>query len=98
LLLISGGASVGARDIAKPLLRELDFDIVFEKINLRPGKPLVFAQRGPQLAFALPGNPVSHWVVLELIVAAAIRKLHGDPGRANGGDRHGRGAAPARAG
>ena len=42
LLLISGGASVGDRDIAKPLLRELGFDIVFEKINLRPGKPLVF--------------------------------------------------------
>jgi molybdopterin molybdotransferase len=78
LLLISGGASVGRRDFAKPLLRDSGFELLFEKLNLRPGKPLVFAKRDRQIAFAIPGNPVSHWVLLELIVSAAIRKLHGD--------------------
>jgi molybdopterin molybdotransferase len=77
LLLISGGASVGRRDFAKPLLRDAGFDLLFEKLNLRPGKPLAFAKRDRQIAFAIPGNPVSHWVLLELIVTAAIRKLHG---------------------
>ena len=47
----------------------------FQQINLRPGKPLVFASRGARLAFALPGNPVSHWVVFHLFVARLLTFL-----------------------
>src|SRR5665213_2222980 len=56
LLLVSGGASVGDYDFGRRLLATLGFEIHFEKINLRPGKPLVFATRGKQAAFVLPGN------------------------------------------
>ncbi|MGH7952884.1 MAG: molybdopterin molybdotransferase MoeA [Limisphaerales bacterium] len=45
LLLISGGASVGDYDFGKKLLNALGFEIHFEKIALRPGKPLIFATR-----------------------------------------------------
>lgn len=75
VLLISGGASVGDRDFAKPLLRELGYELHFEQLNLRPGKPLVFASRGARYAFALPGNPVSHWVTFQLFVAPLLEKL-----------------------
>ena len=75
VLLISGGASVGDRDIARPLLEALGYAAHFHAVNLRPGKPLVFASRGTQLAFALPGNPVSHWVVFHLFVAPLLRCL-----------------------
>lgn len=75
VLLISGGASVGDHDFARPLLRALGYTIHFEQLNLRPGRPLVFASRGTQLAFALPGNPVSHWVTFQLFVAPALQKL-----------------------
>lgn len=75
VLLISGGASVGDRDFARPLLQALGYTLHFDSINLRPGRPLVFASRGPQLAFALPGNPVSHWVTFHLFVAPLLRKL-----------------------
>lgn len=75
VLLISGGASVGDRDIARPLLSALGYELHFEKVNLRPGKPAVFASRGSQLAFALPGNPVSHWVVFQLFLAPLLAFL-----------------------
>lgn len=75
VLLISGGASVGDRDIARPLLEALGYTLHFHAVNLRPGKPLMFASRGAQLAFALPGNPVSHWVVFHLFVAPLLRRL-----------------------
>ncbi len=75
LLFISGGASVGDHDIARPLLEALGFTLHFQQINLRPGKPLVFASRGQQLAFALPGNPVSHWVVFQLFIAPLLKFL-----------------------
>ena len=58
LLLLSGGASVGDYDFGKKLLSVLGFKIHFTTVNLRPGKPLVFATRGNQAAFMLPGNPV----------------------------------------
>ena len=75
ILLISGGASVGDHDIARPLLESLGYTLHFRALNLRPGKPLVFASRGPQLAFALPGNPVSHWVVFQLFIGPLLHYL-----------------------
>lgn len=75
VLLISGGASVGDHDFSRPLLESFDYTLHFQAINLRPGKPLVFASRGAQLAFALPGNPVSHWVVLHLFIAPLLQHL-----------------------
>ncbi len=75
VLLVSGGASVGDHDFARPLLQALGYELHFDQVNLRPGKPLVFASRGRQVAFALPGNPVSHWVTFHLFVAPLLRKL-----------------------
>jgi molybdopterin molybdotransferase len=80
VLLISGGASVGAYDFARPLLERAGFKIHVQKVNVRPGKPLVFASRGSQLAFALPGNPVSHWVVMQLFVLPMLARLMGGDG------------------
>jgi len=75
VLLISGGASVGDLDFARPALTALGYTLHFQQVNLRPGKPLVFATRNAQLAFVLPGNPVSHWVTFNLFVAPLLRKL-----------------------
>jgi len=75
ILLLSGGASVGDLDLSRPLLTGLGFTLHFQQINLRPGKPLVFASRGEQLAFVFPGNPVSHWVTFHLFLVPLLHKL-----------------------
>ena len=77
LLLISGGASVGAYDFGKTALERAGFELQFPRINLRPGKPLVFAMRGQQAAFVLPGNPLSHLTVLHCVVSVAFDRLAG---------------------
>jgi molybdopterin molybdotransferase len=77
LMLISGGASVGAYDFGRTALERLEFQIRFEKVNLRPGKPLTFATRGRQAAFVLPGNPLSHLVVLNCVVQVAFERMAG---------------------
>lgn len=77
LLLISGGASVGDYDFGAGVLRRLGFTIHFDKVNLKPGKPLTFATRGRQLAFVIPGNPVSHFVCFQLAVRLALELLGG---------------------
>lgn len=81
LLLISGGASVGDYDFGVRALRELGFIVHFEKVDLRPGKPLVFATRGTQGAFVIPGNPVSHFVCFYTAIRTALDRLQGSASR-----------------
>jgi molybdopterin molybdotransferase len=72
LLLISGGASVGEHDFTRRMLAEAGFTIHVSKTTARPGKPLIVAQRGNTLAFGLPGNPLAHFVCLNLYVRTAL--------------------------
>jgi molybdopterin molybdotransferase len=75
-LVISGGVSVGKYDFTKTALHELGAEIFFEKLSLKPGKPMVFARLnsrlGKTLVFGLPGNPVSVSVTFNLFVRTAL--------------------------
>ena len=77
LILISGGASVGDHDHGPQVLRDAGFNIHFDKVNLRPGKPLTLATRGRQAAFVIPGNPVSHFVCYHVAIRLAIELMCG---------------------
>ena len=77
LLLISGGASVGEHDFTRRLLEEWGYTIRISRTTTRPGKPLIFATRGAALAFGLPGNPLAHFVCLNLYVRAALDGFSG---------------------
>ena len=79
LLLISGGAGPGERDHALDALKSAGYAIHSSRLNSRPGKPLIFATKGPGIAFGLPGNPLSHWVCFQAFVKRAILRLHGLP-------------------
>ena len=78
LLLVSGGASVGDKDFTRELLEWLGYEIIFARLNIRPGAPLIFGVNGNRIAFGLPGNPLSHFVCFNLFVAAALAKLVGE--------------------
>lgn len=75
LLLISGGASVGPHDNTPALLASLGFETVFHRVNIKPGKPLLFARSGDRLAFGIPGNPVSHFACTHLFIRRALDRL-----------------------
>jgi molybdopterin molybdotransferase len=77
LLLISGGASVGAYDGTIQILTRLGFVVHSSKVSSRPGKPLIFATRDACVAFGLPGNPLSHFVCFHLFVRRAIDAMTG---------------------
>lgn len=79
VLVATGGVSVGAHDHVKPALGSLAVEETFWRVALKPGKPTWFGTRGTQLAFGLPGNPVSALVTFELFVEPALRALQGAP-------------------
>lgn len=75
ILIITGGVSVGKYDFTKAALLELGAVIFFDKVQLKPGKPTVFAKLGDTLIFGLPGNPVSAAVTFYLFVRMAILQM-----------------------
>lgn len=77
LLLISGGSGPGDHDHTGSALREAGYTIHVSRINSRPGRPLIFATRGCQVAFGLPGNPLSHWVCFHAFVTRALARFEG---------------------
>ncbi|HIA61725.1 MAG TPA: molybdopterin molybdenumtransferase MoeA [Planctomycetes bacterium] len=77
VLLLSGGVSMGEKDLVPALLQQAHVTEVFHKVQLKPGKPLWFGQAEDRqqrtLVFGLPGNPVSSLVCYILFVAPMIR-------------------------
>ncbi len=77
VVIVSGGVSAGDFDFVPAVLRRNGVLLRFEKIAVKPGKPTVFgvSQRG--YCFGLPGNPVSTFVVFELLVKPFLYRLMG---------------------
>jgi molybdenum cofactor synthesis domain-containing protein len=78
VVVTSGGVSVGVYDFTKAALKELNAEVFFERVALRPGKPTVFARLpNGSLAFGLPGNPVSVSVTFNLFARTALLRMQG---------------------
>jgi len=77
ILILSGGVSMGEYDLVGDVMKDLNTQIYFEKVALRPGKPVIFGKKDKTFIFALPGNPVASFVTFELFIYPAIRKMMG---------------------
>ena len=78
IVITSGGVSMGDYDLVKAALKDIGAEIYFDKVKVRPGKPIVFARRSNTYYFGLPGNPVSTSVTFNLFVRPAIRAMQGE--------------------
>jgi molybdopterin molybdotransferase len=77
VVLLSGGVSVGDFDLVPGILKKNNIKLLFDKIALKPGKPTIFGVSKNLFCFGLPGNPVSTFVVFELLVKPFLYKLMG---------------------
>ena len=77
VVVTTGGASVGEHDLVQAALLDHGVTLDFWRINMRPGKPLMFGTRGRTLIFGLPGNPVSAMVTAEVFLKPALRRWLG---------------------
>ncbi|MCZ6635765.1 MAG: molybdopterin molybdotransferase MoeA [bacterium] len=75
ILTLSGGVSAGIYDLVQGAMVDCGVEVLFDRIRMKPGKPLTFGVRGQKLIFGLPGNPVSSVVGMELLVRPALRKM-----------------------
>jgi len=80
VILTTGGVSAGRYDLIPDAIERLGGRIVFHKVAIRPGKPLLFARLpNKTLLFGLPGNPIAAAVGLRFFVVRSLRRLQGLP-------------------
>jgi len=77
LIITSGGVSVGDADFTKEAFNELEFEIFFEGIKIKPGKPTIFGKIGNTYILNLPGNPLASALIFELFGKLIVQKLIG---------------------
>jgi len=82
VVIFSGGVSMGDYDLVPGILEKNNFKLLFEKVAVKPGRPTVFGIREeggekPVFCFGLPGNPVSTFIIFELLVKPFLFKMMG---------------------
>jgi molybdopterin molybdotransferase len=78
MLLTSAGASAGDYDIVGSLSQAAaDARLEAWRIQMKPGRPLVYGRIAGVPLIGLPGNPASALIAAELFVRPAIERLRG---------------------
>ena len=75
LIITIGGASVGNYDLVKDAIKKMGGKFIFEKVNIRPGKPTFAGILNKKPIIGLPGNPVSSYVCTQLFVIPLIEEI-----------------------
>ncbi len=77
VIIVTGGASVGERDYAKTMFEDTGLNLLFNKVAIKPGKPVWMGTVGSTFIIGLPGNPTSAMVTARLFLAPLLAALTG---------------------
>ena len=74
IVVLSGGSSVGERDLLVDVIEGWG-EILFHGVQVKPGKPTIFAMIEGKPLLGMPGYPTSCLINSYLFLAPAIRKM-----------------------
>lgn len=77
VVLMSGGVSMGDFDFAPGVMEKIGYEILYSRVAVKPGKPTTFAISEKGDLFGLPGNPVSCFVIFEILVKPYLYRRMG---------------------
>jgi len=77
LIITSGGVSVGDADYTKEAFSAYDYEVFFDKVDIKPGKPTTFGKLGDSFVLNLPGNPLAAYMNFELFGKSIILAMSG---------------------
>lgn len=78
MVVVSGGSSVGMRDLTLQVLEALDRSrILVHGVSIRPGKPTILASCGNKAIWGLPGHVTSAMVVFMVVVQPFLNQIGG---------------------
>jgi molybdopterin molybdotransferase len=81
-VILSGGSSIGTKDLSADALADLEPPgILFHGIDIRPGKPTLFARAGGKPVIGMPGFPTSSLIVFDAFIRPMLWRLGGEAAR-----------------
>ena len=76
---VSGGSSVGTRDLTLKVFETLPgFELLVHGISISPGKPTILGKCGARTFVGLPGHVASALVVAQVFMSRVILRLRGE--------------------
>ncbi len=75
LFITTGGVSVGKKDIMHDVLKELEAERLFWRLQMRPGTPVLASRYKEKLILSLSGNPFAALTTFELLVRPLMNKF-----------------------
>lgn len=79
LVLISGGSSVGIKDMTINILNSIGKPgVLLHGLSIKPGKPTILAVIEGTPVIGLPGHPASAWTVTRVLLKSVIHFLLGE--------------------
>ncbi len=77
IVLLSGGSSVGAKDMTVNVIEDIEKGEIFvHGVAVKPGKPTIVGKVGDKAIFGLPGHPSSAMIIYRIFVDYLIRKRY----------------------
>jgi len=79
LVLISGGSSVGIKDMTINILNSIgEPGVLLHGLSIKPGKPTILAIIEGTPVIGLPGHPASAWTVTRVLLKPVVQFLLGE--------------------
>lgn len=77
IIVTTGGMGPGKYDLMKEVYARLGVGIIYDSLNVRPGRSTMFGKLGKILFFALPGPPPAGRLLFHELVRPALLALQG---------------------
>jgi molybdopterin molybdotransferase len=78
VVLVSGGSSIGEKDLTLDVFLSLDgVELVAHGVSISPGKPTIIVRKGNKTLWGLPGHPVSAMVIFDVFLRYLFHRLLG---------------------
>ena len=77
LVLSTGGVSGGDYDLLRDVYERLGIDILFDRVAMKPGMPVLGGEKDGRLYIGLSGNPAAASIAFEQLVRPLLLKMAG---------------------
>jgi molybdopterin molybdotransferase len=77
IVILTGGVSMGDFDFIPSFLERAGVKLLFNRVNVQPGKPTTFGVHPKAIVFGLPGNPVSSYIQFETLIRPLMHRMMG---------------------
>ncbi len=77
MIVTTGGVSAGDYDLLTDVYREMGIEVLFDRVGIKPGMPVLAGFRDGKPYVGLSGNPAAASVAFEQIVRPALLKMGG---------------------